>query len=180
MKTFSEHLAEQTYKHSCLMADVPEYLSNRIDLWAGENINPYDIEDTIEKGLETDHHITIKWGLFPQNYQDILYLLSGVKPFNVQITGISVFDNPDTCVLKLDVESETLRKLHLRFKNSVPNIETHPEYKPHITICYLKAGCNYNKYLTDISREIGMSFLVTNLVFTNREGHKTILSLTEE
>lgn len=162
------------------MADVPTYLSNKIDMWAGEKINPFDIEDTIEKGLETDHHATIKWGLYPQNYQDVLPLIKDLKPFSVVITGISVFDNPDACVLKLDLESSKLRELHLLFKNSLPNIETHPEYKPHITICYLKAGCNYNKYLEDTSKSIGMSFLVTNLVFTNRAGHKTTLSLTED
>lgn len=165
------------------MADVPGYVSEKIDLWAGEEINPFQIEDTIEKGLETDHHITIKWGLFPQNYQDILPHIQDIKPFSVEIKGISVFDNPDTCVLKLDVESEVLRKLHLRFKNTLPNVETHPEYKPHITICYLKAGCNYHKYIVDdISRRmgIGLTFVVTNLVFINREGHKTILSLTED
>ena len=180
MKTFKQHLHEQTYKYSCMMAQVPDWMSERIDMWAGEYINPYDIEDEEEKGLEEDHHVTIKWGLYPQNYQDVLHLIGGIRPFRVDIKGISVFDNPDSCVLKLDVESKILRKLHLRFKNSLPNIETYPEYRPHVTICYLKAGCNYSKYLTDISRDIGMHFMVTNLSFCNCEGHTTTIPLIED
>jgi 2'-5' RNA ligase len=128
------------YKYGCVMIylDIPNW--NEIISF----INPEDIyrpEDT-SKGLETDPHVTVLYGLHStvsnSDVQSIVDQIDGNK-INLKIRGVGVFENKDFDVVKFNVESGYLHQMNYMFR-SLPYSSDYPDYKPHITIAYVKPG----------------------------------------
>jgi 2'-5' RNA ligase len=66
--------------------------------------------------------------------------------FKVQIDGVSLFENPEFDVVKLDViKTSNLEEINKRL-SELPNSNQFPEYKPHITLAYIKKGSG-QKYI---------------------------------
>ena len=77
----------------------------------------------------------------------------------MEISGISLFENPEFDVVKLEVNKTP--KLEEIYKNlsEFPNSNQFPDYKPHITIAYVKKGLgqkyvdpNYKYQIKNISK----------------------------
>ena len=125
------------YKYGCVMIylDIPNW--NEIISF----INPDDIyhPDDPSKGLETDPHVTILYGLHntvsDSDIQSIVEQIDG--DFNLKIRGVGVFENKDFDVVKFNVESEYLHQVNSMFR-TLPYSSDYPDYKPHITISYVK------------------------------------------
>lgn len=71
--------------------------------------------------------------------QQVQSVLQGTGPIHVTLGKLSLFRNPDADVLILSVQSPQLETLHERL-GILPNETTHKDYKPHLTIAYLKPG----------------------------------------
>lgn len=128
------------YKFGCVMIylDIPNW--NEIISF----INPEDIyhpEDP-SKGLETDPHVTVLYGLHDtvsdSDIQEVVNQIDSSK-LNLKINGIGVFENKDFDVVKFNVESDYLHQVNSMFR-SLPYSSDYPDYKPHITIAYVKPG----------------------------------------
>lgn len=128
------------YKYGCVLI----YLD--ITNWSEviSFINPEDIyhpEDP-SKGLETNPHVTVLYGLHntieDSDVQNIIDQVDGDK-FNLKVDGIGVFENKDFDVVKFNVKSEYLHQVNSMLK-SLPYTSDFPDYKPHITIAYVKPG----------------------------------------
>lgn len=107
-------------------------------------INPEDIyrpEDP-SKGLETDPHITVLYGLHDtvsdSDIQEVVNQIDSSR-LNLKINGVGVFENKDFDVVKFNVESEYLHQMNSMFR-ALPYSSDYPDYKPHITIAYVKQG----------------------------------------
>jgi 2'-5' RNA ligase len=92
-------------------------------------------------GLETEPHVTVLYGLHKEVHEDLVCRMCQAfeGPVQAEVTGLSTFDNDDYDVLKLDVESDALRKLNKGFKG-LPYTTEYEDYNPHMTIAYLKKG----------------------------------------
>ena len=132
------------FDYACLMlkANVPNWDTIL------SRINPDDVYRVGDYGLEVEPHITILYGF--ENSVSIKDIKDGIykwvkNPITFKIEGISVFENPSFDVIKFDVKSDSLQQLHKLF-TQFPHIKTYPDYKPHITVSYLKKGTfkNYN------------------------------------
>lgn len=97
-------------------------------------------------GIETDPHITVLYGLHEKVHEDLVCRVCQAVdgPIDVDVKGSSTFEKEDYDVLKIDVESDILRKMNTAFK-SFPYTNDYEEYKPHMTVAYLKKG-NKDKY----------------------------------
>lgn len=136
----SEVHQEARREFGCLMAklDAPE-LKRFQDLVPDDQV--YD-EPTF--GREEQPHVTLMWGFtsdadLPELKADIGARL----PIEIRCDRISSFRNPDTPydVLILEVEAhEQLFALHDHLVSAYDNEQTHKDYKPHITIAYVKKG----------------------------------------
>ena len=79
--------------------------------------------------------------------------------FKVQIDGVSLFENPEFDVVKLGViKTPKLEEVNKRL-SELPNSNQFPEYKPHITLAYVKKGSgqkyadpNYKYQIKNISK----------------------------
>jgi len=65
--------------------------------------------------------------------------IAGHGRIEATLGKMSVFENDKYDVLKVDVTGESLHDLNGKL-SELPNEQTFPEYKPHLTIAYLKKG----------------------------------------
>ena len=120
----------------CVMLSVPiswEALSSIVD--------PADVYDPDgNHGVSREPHITILYGLhgdIPDHY--IMGALRGFTPVKIVFGSVSVFENEDFDVVKLEVHGNKLREMNAMLCR-FPFTNEYPEYNPHITISYVKKG----------------------------------------
>ncbi len=135
-----------------------------------------DPADVIE--LETEPHVTVRYGLHGQDPEVVQKLLTESGPIWMTIGRLSLFQQPEHDVLKLDVESKGLERLNAEL-GKLPNTQTHDEYVPHLTIALLKPGTGW-KYLSDPSFLEWQSYVFTELTFSDRERNQTKITLNNK
>lgn len=132
-----EEPAKEKFVYGSTQVDMPEFGPKIMD-WVKANVGR-DWIDPID-GVVTDPHVTIFHGLLSD---DIGPLRSLAKMFGGPITlslgPLGFFDKPDVDVLYVSVDSEDLHKLHLMI-GRLPSESGYPNYRPHMTIAYLKKG----------------------------------------
>ena len=73
-----------------------------------------------------------------------------VRPIEAKIGKLSIFDDAHTGkgyeVLKFDIDSQDLIDLNAKISSEITCRDSHPVYKAHLTIAYLKPGTS-SKYL---------------------------------
>lgn len=135
--------------------------------------------DLAEDGREDKPHITVKFGLHTNNADDVARILEH-GPITVRLGKVTFFPNGESGagdVVKIDVESEGLRALNAHIAESLEHTDTHPDYKPHVTIAYVKPGLGkiWAKQLED--RLKGRSATFETLTFSGKDRSKHVLPL---
>lgn len=118
-------------------------------------------------GYEDNPHITVKYGLETSDVND-LYFVAKQAPITVTMGKVSMFDNPDYDVLKVEVSGDQLVELNKLISSKLKNTDTFPTYEPHATIAYLKKG-EGKKYVGDTSFE-GKQITISELMFSSKTG----------
>ena len=166
------------YGFCSTQVDLPENLANKVMSW-GMGIPEVElyVEDDGGCGRENEIHVTLLYGLTEDKPEKVKKMLYGVRPFEVTLGSITAFlDSDKHDVLKIDVDSPVLQRLHYILEDNLPNKNSYPTYHPHITIAYLKKG-EAEKYIgMDDFR--GITFIADEIVFSSRNGDKIPLSLT--
>ena len=168
-----EENKDHKHEFGCLMFKVPfknwSKLLNTIDkddLYTEEGDDGY--------GLETESHVTVLYGLHEEvdekNLIDWIKDFSKDMEYHISISKMGVFKNSKFEVLKLDVDSESLKYFNKKLCENFPYTSKFPEYNPHITIAYLKKGTS-QKYLKKISTPIELN--LETLIYSKVDGKKT-------
>jgi 2'-5' RNA ligase len=165
-------ILENEKSYGCIMAEILGESREAILKYNKNHISDNVIYDNPkhEFGREMESHITIKFGL-TKDYKpfEIDEMFSKISPFNVSFSGISLFENDKFDVVKLDVESNILKKLNEQF-SKLPNEDEHPEYHPHCTLAYVKKG--EGKQFIDKNVEIPDSE-ITQILYSRKDKKKT-------
>lgn len=140
-----ESLLMEGFDYATTQINLPTNLADFVIDWARTNVPDSAIYSDPEDntlGRETEMHVTVLYGITDPKGNRALHKLSDkYAPFPIFLGALSLFtNNPKYDVLKLDVESPWLRKLHDELKASVPNENKYPEYQPHCTLAYVKKG----------------------------------------
>jgi len=129
--------------YGCVMMD------SKIKDWEDYHTAGIDEDDVYIKpldqsyGLETKPHVTVLFGIHedeidPETIANVIK--SNMKPLTVKVDEIDVFEGPEYDVVKYNIPiSDELQGYHDLFKK-FPNTQTFPEYKPHMTIAYVRSG----------------------------------------
>lgn len=168
------------YSYSCLMARLPKTLANKVREYAA-SIPDRCIYDSGngEQGREKDPHITIKYGIHTTDVKEIMDVLNGQVPFRVRLGRITSFLTEKYIVLKIGVQSEELMALNKKVCKLLECTDTFPEYKPHITIAYLRKNEKNPYYFQDYfnSHLDGIEVMIDELVFSTPGSNKQVISL---
>ena len=118
------------HEYGCLMALPPENVMPHFVKFGKTAVLPstvYTDPNDDSYGYETEPHVTLKFGFAPDlTKQNIGTILSGIKPFFINLTGISLFNNEKFDVVKFDVElNDTLREIRRRC-DMFPNEDRFP------------------------------------------------------
>lgn len=172
--------------YSSTQFNLPAELANKIQAWASKTIQ---IDDLDAKGIETESHVTVKYGIHSDSPEQISHLMKRVGPIAVRLGNLGVFPGPERDVLYIAVESQALRNLNQLICDAVPHTDTQPYYIPHVTVAYLKPG-TADQYTFDFDCDLRSSRPPVqfqpfqgdicgfdSLIFSNTDKKRTIIPL---
>lgn len=126
----------QPHSFSSTQFDLPGEICAKIQSMQSR-INPSDLAPD---GLELQPHITVKYGLHTDDPEEVRSAAMLHDPVAVTFGKCTIFPGEEHDVVKVDVESNGLRDLNQRLSDTLPHTDTHPGYKPHATIAYVRSG----------------------------------------
>lgn len=165
---------DKVHDFSCVAIDLPPELAEKV-LALGRLIPDEDLADD---GREEDPHVTVKFGLHTDDSNDVKEAIYGQRPFGIKFGLVSLFENEDADVVKIDIESEGLHELNRHLSERLENTDTHPSYKPHVTVAYLKPGRG-GKFVGS-EPLAGKSFDATEIQFSDKHRDVTELPFVSE
>lgn len=144
IKNYIQFLNESIngHKYGCVMIDIP--VSNWTEITS--SIDSEDIfhgdENGDPRGIQKNPHVTILYGLHddvtPEMVKSVFENYTG--DINIKVDGIGIFENDKFDVIKFNVVPDSsLQYLHDEL-SKFPNSDQFTDYKPHITIAYVKKG----------------------------------------
>ena len=171
MLSFKSFINE-SHSFSSVQVKIPDTVTELMIQYADE----ISEDDLSGDGIETNSHITIKYGIHSSN-PDILALNNIMLPniLHATMKNTSIFECDEFDVLKVDIDSEDMTKLNHEITDAVENTETHPEYHAHATIAYLKSGTGY-KYIDD-NRFNGIDLVFNEIEFSGSDDVITKIKL---
>lgn len=176
-------LIKLSSKHdfSCILYRFNKDIKKQIQDMIKAIVNDDIIYKRGDHGIEKDTHITIKWGIPFDETEELKEFLNNKKPFEIELGEISLFDNSKNDdinydVLKIEVKSQQIHSLHKSISSNFEDEEPKRDYKPHLTLCYLKKGKCPEEILGK-NRMTGTKIKVNNVLFIDKDGKETKINL---
>ncbi len=163
----------QTYSYSSTEINFNKEFSDSVMKWAEKNINKNFLNNE-EGGFEDQIHCTVLYGIKDERHEDAEKLISNFIPFKIKLGKISKLSKDgEYDVLKIEVVSDDLTKLHYLIEKNIPNKNSFPVYKPHVTIAYVKPNsCDHligSKIFAD------KKFKIYGIYFSSNVGYKKLM-----
>lgn len=150
-----EMLGIDTGKLGCVMIDTEELIIS--DVIKEEDYYYSAEHDYVSGNVSEDvPHMTLLYGLLrsgPELQVHIHSVLSGWQLPSIRIKDVGFFygENSDFISIIAHVEvTDELREGHARL-SLLPHINTFDEYKPHITLAYVKSTSDWETYIKDLN-----------------------------
>lgn len=162
------------HKYASTQLNLPEDVASRV-LALSAKIPDDELADD---GREEEPHVTALYGLHGSDPDEVRELVRDFGPVPIVLGKTSIF--PDSGkgydVVKIDVTGERLQELH-DLLASPEHTDTHPEYRPHVTLAYVQAGegKRYARIWDDAME--GVKLTLSELVFSDQDGKRTIIPL---
>lgn len=167
-----ERTEGKTYSYSSSQIDLPQEISERIYQFGLDNVPKSKLDEKDGRQKINDIHCTLKFGYNFSDYKLIEPFIKLFNPFKIRLGKISLFKKPDQDVVKIEVEKTyELMSLNKFLTNNTDNVETFPNFDPHVTIAFSKPN-ECNNLIGDSTFE-GEEILVNVIMFSNTEGIKT-------
>lgn len=173
-----KYINEEKFSYTSVKIDDLK-LKNDI-LTFGQKININDLFLKSGFGLEEIPHITLKYGLHTNvvnNVKDVI-LDSGINSINIKLGKISLFENSEFNVLKINVQSEELAILNKLLSNKLEVTDSYPTYIPHLTIAYLRPECGYS--FKNLDRFDGITYSTDRVSFYDKNRNEFIIKLKKD
>ena len=157
------------YDYGCMMIyyDNPNW-QKVLDMVDDDDL--YD-DDTNQFGKEYEPHITVLYGLHSNEIDDdeVFSQIIDREPPQLNMSNITLFNNPKYDVVKFDVEGDGLHDMNKILRDNFPYTNDYPEYHPHSTIAYVKPGMG-EKYVQKLSKPFVLR--PNKLVYSKPDGSK--------
>lgn len=172
VKTVIRMSGDAPHSFSSTQFNLPAELADAV---RGLALSIHD-DDLAEDGREMEPHVTVKYGLHTDDANDVRDAVYGEPPVAIQLGKCSIFERRDKSsqrggsewdVVKIEVISESIRDLNAKISERLTCTDTFPDYKPHITIAYVKPGLG-EKYARTLNALEGRTATFDRLVFSNK------------
>lgn len=170
--SFLESKKNKTYDRGCAMLyfDFPDF--NKLS----DQIEESDIYTEEGYGIETEPHVTLLYGFDPGvKESEIKKIINEIDFSSVKIHNISLFENEDYDVLKFTATSSTLSVANEKLRD-LPHKNDYPDYKPHLTVAYLKSGKG-KKYVEKFS-SMEWNLKPKNVIYSKPGGEKIKMKIS--
>ena len=172
-----EDRSSKSVSYGCIMANCSvkdAKLLNAIDKKLIPDKDLYKEGD--EYGFESEKHCTLKYGLKKDiSKEELATLFDGVYKFEITLTALSQFKNGKEegyDVVKWDCKSDILTRLNKKISDTYECEDTYPDYKPHITVGYVKPD-SFKKEKKNLNIEV----TIDEIVYSPIEGEKLYFKL---
>lgn len=130
-------------------------------------------------GMECDPHVTLLFGLHSDEVEDDTIMdICGRRGYkDVILKNISLFKNKEFDVIKFDAEGEDLYYINSLLVK-YPHTTDYPDYHPHCTIAYVKAGMG-EEVLKRIKGDIELEIVPKEVVYSKPDRSKVTKALTD-
>lgn len=143
------------------------------------NIDPLDAKEIVAikveqgdftaKGRETEPHVTVLFGLDGASAQEIEAITKGTGSIEIELGDFEAFTATDEYQpLVIRIENKKLVALHDALC-ALPHTDTHPDYKPHICVGYLKPSGVAAKYVKAGNPLKGKKITLSDLVLSAKD-----------
>lgn len=156
VKKYIQFVKESTsYDYGCVMVEVPVKNWNEITSTINKD-DLYEVEGE-NYGISENPHLTLLYGLKPnitkEQIEEVLKRVIDGDKIIVEIENIDLFENENFDVVKFNIKkTEQLQRIFDAL-SELPNENTYPDYKPHMTIAYVKKGLG-QKYKKPYSHKV--------------------------
>lgn len=173
---------ESPYKFSCAMLNLNPSVASVVDYWVKKNIpkeSLYIDEDSGHDGYEETYHVTLKYGIHDSSPKKLTDLVHGFGPISFGLGTVEKIDAPNFDVIHIKViDSKILEDVNQLISEGLENTDSHPTYKPHVTLAFVKRGsCDKlvdNPFFDSLSDE------VNEICFNSKDGDESFISLELE
>jgi 2'-5' RNA ligase len=148
----------------CLMAMCDANLADKVRLFSKNRIKD---ENLAEDGRESEIHATVLYGFDPEfETSPLKALLENQESICCSLGAVSRFERPDYDVLKIEVNSPEMQKLHYILKHACSDEVKfkHQLYQPHVTLAYIKK--NTHRELDGHQAFVKDEFYISSLVYS--------------
>ena len=124
------------------MLMIPDEMADFITSWGKKNIDDEEVYGKDGKGRDGSPHVTLQNGIMCDDSSELERLFSEFPAMPIELGPISVFRNAekDYDVVHIQVLSDALHDANSMVSDLLEVNDVHPEYKPHITLAYVKKG----------------------------------------
>ena len=162
-------------KFSSTQIDLPKEAASKVSALA----NSIPDEDLSGDGRETKPHVTVKYGLHDDEPEGLQSFLRDNGPITLTLGKTNFFPpsagSEGNDVVIVEVDSPQLHGLNSDISKTFQASDTHPDYKPHITLAYVKPGSG-KKYAGNTSLE-GQKVEAKEITFSSRNGQDHAIKL---
>lgn len=147
-----------------LQVDFPG-MRDRISAWIAENIRPSDILKT-----PRTPHVTLLFGADKRDMAQIQQVIADHgRPIRLSLGALNVFEHETFDVLYIEMVGDSMPSLRHRLMKLPNRRNQEHDYRPHMTVAYLKKGAGQKFIGTFPLRGVIMSFGVTAIDSTGIE-----------
>ncbi|MGB0969825.1 MAG: phage portal protein [Mycobacterium sp.] len=172
-KALAKRIRER-HDASCAMLMVTGDASDQAFHFNNYDLNPADIA---AEGVEVEPHVTIKYGLTTDQFEDVAPVLRAAQPIRVRFGKTAIFEAEEHDVVYVAVESEQLGTLHDQL-GELPNTDEHTDYTPHMTLAYVESGKG-QQYAGSDQFE-GLEAILHTVVFRASNGDSSVVTLRRQ
>ena len=168
------------YDFSSTQVDLPKDLAQKVVEWGVKNIPNEELYDDESKryGRELESHVTVLYGIDTNDGEAVEKFLSAEKPVHVKFGKTTHFTDEKNHlydVVIVQCESDDLTALNKKLADKFGNEGARRDYKPHVTIAYVKEGTG-EKY--DGETILDGEVTIDSVIFSPLEGDKKQIELT--
>ena len=169
----------EKHDYGCTMVDIdPDGEVGKLMQSIGNGIDPQDL---VGSGVETDPHVTVRYGIKPgSSLSELERYFRGLKPFIITFGDVTSFPpsphSDDAAVIKVDVTSPELQRINQEVVRYAVFKEANFEYHPHATIAYVKPSA-VGRYIGNDALN-GKTTTVTSITIRN-VGDPTVVEFSK-